>query len=94
MRVVYEAANVIDAHLVRHALEDAGLPVFLRGEALVGGMGELPLFGVVAVCVPEAAVPAAKEIVAALPIVTRSADLSDDSPEPAMPGPFVRPGFA
>ncbi|GHA89762.1 DUF2007 domain-containing protein [Cognatilysobacter bugurensis] len=68
MRVVYEAANVIDAHLVRHALEDAGLPVFLRGEALVGGMGELPLFGVVAVCVPEAALPAAREILQTLPI--------------------------
>ncbi|HEY4555042.1 MAG TPA: DUF2007 domain-containing protein, partial [Lysobacter sp.] len=63
MRVVYEAANVIDAHLVRHALEDADIPVFLRGEALLGGMGELPLFGVVAVCVPEAAEAEARAIV-------------------------------
>lgn len=73
MRVVYEAANLIDAHLVRHALEDAGLPVFLRGEALLGGMGELPLFGVVAVCVPEAALPEAREIVQALPITAQPA---------------------
>jgi hypothetical protein len=73
MRVVYEAANLIDAHLVRHALEDAGLPVSLRGEALLGGMGELPLFGVVAVCVPEAALPAAREIVQALPITAQPA---------------------
>ena len=30
MKVVYEAANVIDAHLVKHALEDAGItPVAL-----------------------------------------------------------------
>ncbi|MDQ3206898.1 MAG: DUF2007 domain-containing protein, partial [Pseudomonadota bacterium] len=47
MKVVYDAANVIDAHLVRHALEAEDIPVFLKGEALVGGMGELPLFGVV-----------------------------------------------
>jgi hypothetical protein len=72
MRVVYEAANLIDAHLVRHALEDAGLPVFLRGEQLVGGMGELPLFGVIAVCVPESALPAAREIMASLPIAVET----------------------
>ena len=68
MKVVYEAANLIDAHLVRHALEAEGIPVFLRGESLLGGMGELPLFGVVAVCVPDVAWPEAKGIVDALPL--------------------------
>ncbi|HZH43910.1 MAG TPA: DUF2007 domain-containing protein [Lysobacter sp.] len=66
MRVVYEAAHLIDAHLVKHALEDAGIPVFLRGESLLGGMGELPLFGVVAVCVPDAVWPDAAACVQAL----------------------------
>lgn len=66
MKVVYEAENVIDAHLVKHALEAEELPVFLLGEALVGGMGELPLFGVVKVCVPEAVWPQAREVVVAL----------------------------
>lgn len=74
MKVVYEAANVIDAHLVKHALEDAGIPVYLRGEALVGGMGELPVFGVVGVCVPESAWPAAHQIVAALALGESPAD--------------------
>ncbi|MBB1088460.1 DUF2007 domain-containing protein [Lysobacter sp. SG-8] len=84
MKVVYEAASVIDAHLVRHALEDAGIPVFLRGESLVGGMGELPLFGVVAVCVPDSAWPEASALVAALPLSAPGtvADESDD----AVPG--------
>jgi hypothetical protein len=68
VKVVYEAANLIDAHLVRHALEAEGIPVFLRGEQLLGGMGELPLFGVVAVCVPDVAWPEAKEIVDQLPL--------------------------
>lgn len=68
MKVVYEAANLIDAHLVRHALEAAEIPVFLRGEHLLGGMGELPLFGLIAVCVPDAAWPEAREIVATLPL--------------------------
>lgn len=73
MKVVYEAANLIDAHLVRHALEETGVPVFLRGEALLGGMGELPLFGVVAVCVPDSAWPAARALVETLPIAMPSA---------------------
>lgn len=66
MKPVYDAAHLIDAYLVRHALEDAGIPVFIRGEALTGGMGELPVYGMVQVCVPEAAWPEADAIVRAL----------------------------
>lgn len=66
MKVVYEAANIIDAHLIRHALEAAEIPVFLKGEALIGGMGELPLFGVVQVCVPDGAWPQARDVVEAV----------------------------
>jgi hypothetical protein len=66
MKVVYEAANLIDAHLVRHALEAVEIPVFLRGEQLLGGIGELPLFGVIAVCVPDVAWPEARDVVDAL----------------------------
>jgi len=74
MKVVYEAANLIDAHLVRHALEAAEIPAFLRGEQLIGGMGELPLFGVVAVCVPDVAWPEARAIVEALALNEPSAE--------------------
>ena len=66
MRVVYEAAHVIDAHLVRHALEAAGIPVFIRGEALLGGLGELGVFGLVAVCVPQPCWPEARAVVESL----------------------------
>ena len=53
MQVVYRAQNLFDAHLARHLLEDAGIPVFVMGESLLGGAGELPLFGVLRVCVPD-----------------------------------------
>ncbi|MGN6513017.1 MAG: putative signal transducing protein [Lysobacteraceae bacterium] len=69
MRVVYEAANLIDAYLVRHALEGAGIPAFVRGEALLGGIGELPACGLVAVCVPDLAWPEADALVRTLPLV-------------------------
>ena len=78
MKVVYEAANLIDAHLVRHALEAAEIPAFLRGEQLIGGMGELPLFGIVAVCVPDVAWPEARAIVEALPLNKPSAEGAAD----------------
>ena len=81
MRVVYEAANLIDAHLVKQALEAAEIPAYIRGEALTGGMGELGVFGLVAVMVPEAAWPAAREVVDALQLGAPLADEdADDLP--------------
>jgi hypothetical protein len=53
MQVVYRANNLIEAHLARHALEELDIPVFIFGESLLGGAGELPMFGVLRVCVPE-----------------------------------------
>lgn len=82
MKVVYEAANLIDAHLVRHALEAQEIPVFLRGEALLGGMGELPLFGTILVCVPDVVWPEASSIVASLPLNEPPADpAGDEAPD-------------
>jgi len=66
MQVAYLAHNLIDAHLARHALEDAGIPAFVFGENLLGAAGELPLFGVLRVCVPDGcAGPAAAALAAA-----------------------------
>jgi len=66
LHVIYQADNLFDAHLVKHALEAAGIPAFVFGESLLGGMGELPLFGVLRVCVPDLARPEAEQIVAGL----------------------------
>lgn len=85
MKVVYEAATLIDAHLVRHALEAAGIPAFVRGEHLLGGAGELPLFGLLAVCVPDVAWPQARDIVATLPLDGAAAG-EDEVPGDGVPG--------
>jgi hypothetical protein len=77
MRVVYEAGQLFDAYIVRHALEDAGIPVFIRGESLVGGVGELPAGGLLAVCVPDAAWPEARAIVDTLELGTGEAPAGD-----------------
>jgi hypothetical protein len=85
MRVVYEAEHVIDAHLVRHALEAVGLPAFVRGEALLGGLGELGVFGLVQVCVPDAAWPEARAVVDGL------AFAGPDSEASALEAPLLPP---
>ena len=72
MRNVYEAANLIDAHLVRQALEAEGIPAFVRGEALTGGIGEIGVFGLVGVMVPDSAWPVARDIVEALELGERA----------------------
>ncbi len=82
MHVVYEAANLIDAHLVRHALEYAGIPAHIRGEALLGGIGELPACGLIAVCVPASRWPEARSVVVALPVAMGEAIEPVPSPLP------------
>ena len=63
MRVVYQAENIIDAYLVRGVLEQAGLPAWVRGEHLAGGIGQLPAIGLIDVCVPDAAGAEARAVV-------------------------------
>ena len=77
MRTVYEAGNLLDAHLVRQALEAEGIPAFVRGEALVGGLGDLGVFGLLAVMVPEAAWPRARDVVEALALGEVDGDVAD-----------------
>jgi hypothetical protein len=77
MRIVYAAANLIDAHLVRHALEQAGIPAFVRGEALVGGIGELPPIGLVSVAVPDSAWEQAREVIDQLGLGSQLADQAE-----------------
>jgi len=87
MLSVYEAANVIDAHLVRHALEDAGIAAFVRGEALTGGMGDLGVFGLLAVMVAEDQWTHAREVVDALGFGASAVAAEDDVPRgSAWPG--------
>jgi Putative prokaryotic signal transducing protein len=63
MRIIYRAQSLIDAHLVKDALESADVPAFIAGEYLTGGVGQLPAMDYVAVLVPESSVEAAESVV-------------------------------
>lgn len=77
MEVVYRATHLFDAHLVRMALEQAGIPAFVLGEALLGGVGELPACGLLTVCVPPSCGEVAQALVAGLPLVAGEASAPD-----------------
>ena len=70
MRIVYRAENLVDAHLVKDVLDQAGIPCFINGEYLIGGIGQLPARDFLAVSVPdvcvEAAEPRVREVAAML----------------------------
>jgi len=53
MRTVYHAEGIVDAHLVKDALENAGIPAFVNGEYLIGGIGQLPARDFMTVGVPD-----------------------------------------
>ncbi|HEU0276695.1 MAG TPA: DUF2007 domain-containing protein [Rhodanobacteraceae bacterium] len=84
MRVVYHAENIVDAHLVKDALEQAEIPAFVNGEYLIGGMGQLPARDFLSVSVPdvciEAAEPVVREITAMLAAPVDDREAGTDAP--------------
>lgn len=62
MQIVYRAANLSDAHLLRQLMEAEGIPAFVQGEFLQGAVGELPANTEVFVRVPDAHVEAARAV--------------------------------
>lgn len=82
MHMVYQATNLFDAHLVRMALEQAGIPAFVLGEALLGGVGELPASGLLTVCVPPSCGAQARALVEGLPL------LAGEVATPGAPAPW------
>ena len=63
MKIIYRAESIIDANLVKSALESAGLMAFVSGEYLTGGVGELPCSGLVNVMVADIDIEQASPIV-------------------------------
>lgn len=60
---VYDAAHSTDAHLVKNLLAQAGITSHIRGEYLQGGLGDLPVSGMVQVCVDAADLESARAII-------------------------------
>lgn len=66
MRIVYQAENIVDAHLIKGTLGAYGIVAFVTGEYLTGAMGQLPACGLVSVMVADDIHAEAARIVAEL----------------------------
>jgi putative signal transducing protein len=51
MMIIYHAANSLDAHMIKGLLEQFGIHAYIQGEYLQGGIGDLPVTGLVTVSV-------------------------------------------
>lgn len=91
MRIIYRAQSLIDAHLVKDALENADVPAFISGEYLTGAVGQLPALDYVAVLVPESSVataePIVREIDRALAQAREAMAEEDDDTDTLIPAP-------
>ncbi|MBM38322.1 MAG: hypothetical protein CMO97_04530 [Woeseia sp.] len=63
MKKVYDALNNIEAHLVLHQLQQAGIDALIEGEHLLGGMGELPAVGGIRIMVNDLDEDDANEVI-------------------------------
>ena len=89
MRVVYEAQDLLDAHLVRGALEAQGIRAWVNGEFLTGAIGQLPVSGLLSVMVSDLDWGAAQPVVEALREARAAADIDVDAGDAPDPGPSV-----
>jgi hypothetical protein len=89
MRTIYQAENVIDANLVKGALEHAGIPAFVAGEYLTGAAGQLPMIGLVAVMVADSDVAAADPIVRGIDTALRETAQTDREDGDSLASDFV-----
>ena len=80
---VYRPKNLMQAHAIRMALEDAGINVHIEGEILQSAVGELPLGWdtLPRIVVEESQVTNAREIVERLDANMAAAKSDDDTDE-------------
>lgn len=53
MKCVYEASNVLEAHVIQGLLEQHRISSFIEGEHLIGAVGELPASQLVRILVND-----------------------------------------
>jgi hypothetical protein len=63
MKLLYEAQNSLEAHMILHMLEQAGLSARIDGEYLQGGIGDLQAIGLVRVMVEDTDYAEGKSII-------------------------------
>ncbi len=96
MVIIYRAANIADAHLIRQMLEAEGIHAFIQGEYLQGAVGELPANTEILVQVGNDDYAAARAVVEQWESADVEAieDDAEDAPEYAASPPPARRGVS
>jgi hypothetical protein len=86
MKAIYLAQHIIDAQLVRDALEAEGIPAHVAGAYLSGAMGELPVNDLIRVLVPDALEPEGRVVAVRVEreLVESRAALAEDDHDPGL----------
>ena len=78
MQRIHEPTDLMEAQMLISMLRGEGIEVYLQGENLVGGMGELPALGLLGLMVADEHAQLARELIAsyqqATPVVEGTAD--------------------
>jgi Putative prokaryotic signal transducing protein len=82
MVIVYNAANSIDANMIKGLLKQYKIRAFIQGEYLQGGIGELPTAGLVTVSVDNEHQAEARKIIDEW----EAASVSEEVPNPTLAG--------
>lgn len=85
MKIVYKAANIIEAHLVSGMLQANGLQAFVSGHYLQGGVGELAPAGFANVSVADQDVVQAIEVVTEYEQNARATTLENEDTSDYLP---------
>ena len=91
---LYSAEDAIEAHLLKHMLEQQGVACFITGEHLEGAAGELPAMGLIDVWVLDGQIEDAEDVLD--DFFDRLDDPEDvgdeDEPDEDAPSPEAEPG--
>lgn len=85
MRRIYEPENLLEAELLIGMLGSEGIEVLLMGRDLLGGIGELPMHGLLGLAVADEQAEYARELIAAY---NAAQPLPGDEPE-SLPGILI-----
>ncbi|WP_268799624.1 putative signal transducing protein [Pseudomonas huanghezhanensis] len=82
MRKIYEPENLMEGELLQGMLASEGIEAHITGRHLLGGIGELPVFGLLGLTVDDGLADRARELIteynAAFPL---SGDEPDSYPD-------------
>ncbi|MBA6115832.1 DUF2007 domain-containing protein [Pseudomonas putida] len=85
MRRIYEPENLMEAQMLVGMLASEGIEVHLVGGDLVGGVGELPLQGLLGLAVPDEQASYARQLIDAY---NGAQPLAGDEPD-SYPGTLI-----